>query len=491
MPLLIVFCGFMLFASANWIIRKFGPVTYEQIMFHLNMPFHSEVRLILSYLQNTVMLGAIIVFLLWLFTSQIYHLKFNKIEKIRSYIYDHRWFLSLSWFIFCAIYFFIRMNVWTMLTYQSYKREVSNFYEKNYVFPQNTKITFPENKKNLIIIFLESMESTFAQTPRHNYFQADLIPELHNLAKQNIHFSDSEYLGGEYPIDGTQWTQAALFAKTCGAPIQLPIKEVYLISPKGEFYPNAWCLYDILAEQGYNESFLVGSSGTFAGLDHFVKTHRNQRLLDILHYAKERGEELSYKERGESIADKELFVLAKDELTRLAEQNKPFVFTMMTLDTHFGSQEFSGDVCGYKYGRENNLENVVSCADFQIGQFIKWLEQQPFYKDSVIVLLGDHLMMNDSLKEDMIRHPLNIFINADISADKTQNRIFTPFDIYPTIVESMGAKINGHRLGLGASLFSDIPTLTEEKMTIEEMDIGVRKSSKIYDWLLYGKELKQ
>ncbi len=490
MPLLIVFCGYMLFASANWIIRKFGPVTYEQIMFHINMPFHSEVRLILSYLQNTVMLGAIIVFLLWMLTSQMYHFKFKKMEKIRSYIYSHRWFLSLVWFIFCAIYFFIRMNVWTMLTYQSYKREVSNFYEQNYVFPQNTQITFPENKKNLIIIFMESMESTFAQTPRHNYYHADLIPELHNLAKQNIHFSDSEYLGGEYAIDGTQWTQAALFAKTCGAPIQLPIREVYLISPKGEFYPNAWCLYDILAEHGYNESFLVGSSGTFAGLNHFVKTHKNQHLLDILHYAKERGEELSYKERGESIDDKKLFVLAKDELNHLAEQNKPFVFTMMTLDTHFGSQEFSGDVCGYKYGKEKNLKNVVSCADFQIGQFIKWLEQQPFYKDSVIVLLGDHLMMNDSMKEDMIRHTLNIFINAEISADKTKNRIFTPFDIYPTIVESMGAKISGHRLGLGTSLFSNIPTLTEEKMTVEEMDIGVRKSSKVYDWLLYGKKLK-
>ena len=31
-----VFLGYMLFSSANWVIRKFGEVTYEQIMFHLN-----------------------------------------------------------------------------------------------------------------------------------------------------------------------------------------------------------------------------------------------------------------------------------------------------------------------------------------------------------------------------------------------------------------------------------------------------------------------
>lgn len=490
MPLLIVFCGYVLFASANWIIRKFGPVTYEQIMFHLNMPFHSEFRLVLSYLQNTVMIGAILVIILWLLTSRMYHVKFNKIEKIRSYIYSHRWFLSLLWLIFCVVYFFIRMNVWTMLTYHSHKREVSNFYEQNYVMPQNVQITFPKDKRNLILIFMESMEATFAQTPEHNYYQDDLIPQLHKLAQENISFSDSQYLGGEFPIDGTQWTQAALFAKTCGAPIQLPIKEVNLIRPKGDFYPNAWCLYDVLAEEGYNESFLVGSNGKFAGLNHFVETHKNQRLLDTLYYAREQGRKLSYKEKSRSIPDKELFAQAKDELNRLSQENKPFVFTMMTLDTHFGSQEFSGDVCGYKYGMEKNFKNVVSCSDFQIGQFVEWLKQQPFYANSTIVLLGDHQMMRGEFEPEMIRRPLNIFINSIIPADNIKNRIFTPFDIYPTIIESMGAKISGHRLGLGTSLFSNLATLTEEKMTVEEMNIGVRKSSKVYDWLLYGKEIK-
>ena len=88
------------------------------------------------------------------------------------------------------------------------------------------------------------------------------------------------------------------------------------------------------------------------------------------------------------------------------------------------------------------------------------------------------------------RHPLNIFINSPVGADRTKGRIFTPFDIYPTIVESLGAKISGHRLGLGTSLFSDIPTLTEGKISIEDMDTEVRKSSKLYDWLLYGKNVR-
>jgi phosphoglycerol transferase len=97
--------------------------------------------------------------------------------------------------------------------------------------------------------------------------------------------------------------------------------------------------------------------------------------------------------------------------------------------------------------------------------------------------------MNPRFTKDMDRKPINIFINSPIAADKTINRTFTPFDIYPTIVESLGAKIDGHRLGLGTSMFSDVPTLTEGKLSVEDMDINVRKKSKLYDWMLYGKDV--
>ena len=43
----------------------------------------------------------------------------------------------------------------------SQKKE-SHFIEQNYVDPRTTKITFPEQKRNLIYIYLESMESTYA-----------------------------------------------------------------------------------------------------------------------------------------------------------------------------------------------------------------------------------------------------------------------------------------------------------------------------------------
>lgn len=490
LALFIIFAGFMLFSSANWVVRKFGEVTYEQILFHLNMPFSSETRMMLSYAKNTLMTGAIIVLVLTVLFCHKYKFHIKIIDKFREFVYQNRNALSCAWFVFCLIFVFFKMNVWNMITLHKYKSETSNFYEENYIIPQDVKINFPNKKHNLILLFAESFEATYAKTPNHNYFGDDLIPNIHKLANDNISFSDNNYIGGSYEIDGTQWTQAGLFAQTCGAPIQLPINDPNWFHPKEGFYPKAWCLYDILKEQGYNLVSLIGSNGEFAGMNKFVETHGNQKLLDTNFYANRDGIKLSL-EKTTKLPDTQVFNYAKEALNNLASQDKPFVFTLMTLDTHYGTYRFADDVCERKYGPDNNIENVVSCSDKQIANFIDWLKEQDFYKDTVLVILGDHLTMNQRFTKDMDRKPINIFVNTPVAANNTKNRIFTPFDIYPTIIESMGAKIEGHRLGLGTSLFSDVQMLTESKFSVKDLDIEVRKKSNLYDWLLYGKQVRQ
>ena len=45
-----------------------------------------------------------------------------------------------------------------MWEYLRNSREVSTFYEDYYVDPDNTTVTFPDKKNNLIYIFMESMD---------------------------------------------------------------------------------------------------------------------------------------------------------------------------------------------------------------------------------------------------------------------------------------------------------------------------------------------
>jgi len=57
------------------------------------------------------------------------------------------------------------------------------------------------------------------------------------------------------------------------------------------------------------------------------------------------------------------------------------------------------------------------------------------------------------------RNVYNLFINTPKPSNV--DRTFSQVDLFPTVIEALGGEIKGHRLGIGTSLFSDIPTFSE------------------------------
>ena len=70
--------------------------------------------------------------------------------------------------------------------------EDSVFIDTLYADPGTTKITFPAKKRNLIYIFLESMETTYADKKNGGAFDNNVIPELTELAEENEDFSGTD-----------------------------------------------------------------------------------------------------------------------------------------------------------------------------------------------------------------------------------------------------------------------------------------------------------
>ena len=98
-------------------------------------------------------------------------------------------------------------------------------HQKEYVRPEEANIELPEEKRNLIYIFLESMETTYYSTQDGGLSQYDLIPEISRLAKENVNFSDTDKLGGAYTLYGTTWTVGAMSAQTAGMLLKLSIED--------------------------------------------------------------------------------------------------------------------------------------------------------------------------------------------------------------------------------------------------------------------------
>jgi len=109
--------------------------------------------------------------------------------------------------------------------------------------------------------------------------------------------------------------------------------------------------------------------------------------------------------------------------------------------------------------------------------------EQDFYRDSVIIVSGDHPRMDTRLVGEVDyyeRTIYNCFFNAALTPrGETSGRIFTSMDMFPTILAAMGFSIDGERLGLGVNMFSGEPTLAE-KLGYDYLNGEIAKHSAYY-----------
>ena len=356
-------------------------------------------------------------------------------------------------------------------------------FEHYYVAPDEEIIEFPEEKRNLIYIFLESMEVTYLSEELGGAEDVNLIPELHTLAQQNLTFSHNKGVGGFLPVNGATWTIGAMVAHTSGVPLKTPTgiddwQNGY--GKDGVFLPGITSLQDILHDAGYYQALMVGSVASFGGRSVYYKTHGTDVIYDL---SSARRDGIVPKDYFVwwGMEDEYLFEYAKQELTEMAEMEEPFAFTMLTVDTH----HIGGYFCeNCEQIHEEQYENVISCSSQQVAEFVDWIQDQEFYEDTTIIITGDHPSMDNgyfdrNIDEDYVRRMYNCFINAPIDTRYSQNRQFSALDMFPTTLAALGCTIDGEYLGLGVNLFSGKPTLIE-KMGYDRFDLELSLSSDYY-----------
>ena len=182
----------------------------------------------------------------------------------------------------------------------------------------------------------------------------------------------------------------------------------------------------------------------------------------------------------EGVEDKKVLEFSKDEILKLAEEEKPFSVSIFTMDTHF-KDGYVDSSCSNKFSE--HLSNAYACSSKMVNEFINWLKKQDFYKNTTIVLIGDHLNMNTnyfSEYPEYNRTIYNTFINSSVTdVSHTKNRLFSAYDLYPTILASVGAEIEGDKIGFGVNLFSGKKTMFEE-LGINEFNTELLKRSTYY-----------
>lgn len=464
---LLLLIGFLCFFAARWYVNTYGKMGFDSILYTLLANLSGvESDLVYDFLIHSLLpallCAAIVV--LALFYPYKHKIILTLCSKLRVCLFPLR--RSIAWIVCILLSLGLISKAAVdseLVIYLEHISKMSTIYQDEYRDPATINITFPEQKRNLIYIYLESMESTFYSTEQGGILDTNVVPELYDLAAQNINFSHNDSVGGFYPMNGATWTVGAMVSQTAGIPLKTPPGlggNDY--GTDGTFLPGVTNLTDILHENGYFQALMVGSDATFGGRQQYYQQHNIDRIYDINTFWKD-----DIVEDGRYVwwgaEDKYLFSYAQQELTQLAAMDQPFAFMMLTVDTH----HIGGYVCELcENTRQEQYENVYACSSRQVAAFVAWLQAQDFYENTTVVIAGDHPSMDgDYIKRNApkgyARTVYNCILNSAVTTENTKNRDFCALDMFPTTLAAMGCQIDGDRLALGVNLFSDQPTLLE------------------------------
>ena len=446
----------LLALSVRWMFATWTNLSMDELVYHLTAPLDgTNTDMIWDYVRVCAVPTILVIFFLILIL-----IAWRKKEKVHLF----RGIINLVALVGIIV---MLGYTWTELGVGDYLKDQnteSKFIEDEYVDPTDVEVVFPEQKRNLIYIFLESMETTYSDVDDGGAFDENVIPELTEIAQTNEDFSGADpKLNGGYSLAGTTWTMGAMFAQTSGLPLNISISANDM-DTQDSFFPGVTTLGDILSDAGYTQTLLIGSEAQFGGRKLYFQEHGNYEMEDYS-YAIENGLIPSDYKVWWGYEDQKLFEFAKEKLLQLSQGDEPFNLTMLTVDTHF-EDGYVCEQCPTEY--DTQYSNVMACSSRQVGEFLKWIQQQDFYENTTIVISGDHPTMDSDYCAEIDqegnydRRVFTAYINAAVYAQDQQERTYSTFDNFPTTLAALGVQIDGDRLGLGTNLFSGTKTLLEE-----------------------------
>jgi phosphoglycerol transferase len=458
--LLLYFAGFALIGLAGWVHSTFGDPSIEQILYHL---YYSEAAAVqMSGIFVFTLLGDVVVFpVLFAVLATLVHTGAARMLPSAG-----RWARAVPGLALLA-------GVGALLLQLSaFSYAAAHFapdrFSQLYVDPAHVRLE-PGTRRNLLLIYVESLEDGYGDKAR---FGRDLLAPLRAAG--------GESFAAFRQAPGATWTMAGIVATQCGVPLRVYSEHDIKHGDKGRaFLPGAVCLGDLLQARGYRNVFMGGAPLSFAGKGAFFRDHGYQEVLGRDEWQKAGVRVDEQNEWG--LYDGALLERARARLDALEAAGQPFNLTLLTLDTH-NPRGFLSPQCRSRGARD--FQGIVYCAGEQLASFVTFMREKGYLENTVVVILGDHLAVPnpvyEKLRQGGERHIFNrFFLPQPLHANTTE---LVHFDLFPTILNAIGLRVVGDRLGLGYSAVSD-PTVPRPANRLDALTFPTLSGSAAYNTL--------
>lgn len=267
--------------------------------------------------------------------------------------------------------------------------ELKEEYQENYGQMQYDFLGMAENK-NVIMLQLESVQEFVVNKEIDG---KEITPNLNKFLKENIEFSQMNMQSYASTADSEHSSITSIYPMENGMSFS-------------KYYTNTYDdIFKMFKEGGYQTSYMHGNNGTFWNREN-VYTRMPVDHIEFKTEFEDVSEIVS-----EYVSDELIYKQAVQKLKNYQNQeDKPFFSFIVAASSHTPFQleglqdrsKISVDVGKYKDTFFGNYIEAVNYADYAFGQFLKGLEEEGLYDDTVILVFGDHNglpMHNEELEE--------------------------------------------------------------------------------------------
>jgi phosphoglycerol transferase len=491
---ILVFINISLFNAIFWMKKEFGDVYPYEFLFYLQYGLRNIATInqehYLSFFFHALVTPffatiTIIFFLIFINRSVINEawikLLVNWLNKIIAIK-----FLCVI-LILAIIVLLQSINIQLLIN----KNNEGDFFKNNYVPISLNEIKSPKTKKNLILIYVESLSAEYENIER---YPDDLLGGLKATTENayKINFKQATT---------NRWTMAGMFDSMCGLPLKISFGNRFKHKPRIKrwnekanlifnskkmhpaYAPNVLCLGTILKNFGYQNIFMGGADLNFSGKGAFLKQHGYDQT-----YGKSYWESIGEKYFNSwGLHDDRLFFHAKQKILELHKNKQPFNFTMLTLNLHEPSG-FSDRLCASK--GYSDYKGLIKCTNDTLVDFVKFYKENNLSTDTDLVIIGDH---NPRKSESLVDggktdHSLifNRFItetSLKINRDKTFH-----FGIFPSLLSMMGFKLPNNQVGLESSFFGESINIGDNisEFSPGKLNESINSYSEYYTKIMYS-----
>ena len=283
------------------------------------------------------------------------------------------------------------------------------------------------NGKNLVVIYLESFEQEYL----YNEYLTNYTKFLKEISEENeFHFNIKQ-------LEHANYTTAGIFTTMCGLPLNLYITNKNALKNNNN---RIICIPNILKKSGYKQVFIGGAIGKLFYKKDLFNIFEYDEFYEKDSILNEYNNKLKLSKWG--IYDVDMFNFAKEKYKELSKSGKPFNLTLLTLATH-NMDGVHDDRC--KNPDKIELANGIECTDNLLRDFIGFIREQPNFKNTLIIILPDHVQYNENTLKKFINDKnkkflYTILINSNEKKMHNNDIIYT--DLPLLIIDNLGIKTN-------------------------------------------------